>query len=1031
MALLIQSASSCSGFSDISQSPTSCIITPSSLNLCQTTASSNLSNHVIPINREQMIDTKISSTENNTPSKNDQSMDSAHENSIKHESQDGECIPVCPSSQNIHHDQYDKPICCRKLIHHLEKETTVHHSKVNDNLARKALHDPVVTRLSDKKVMKWYQDENLTFCPKLNPLSIKLAQERSLKIDQIQAKAAAIAAARVASFYSEYTFKPVVSEKSMQLVQSLDTGFLTRQQQHIKRRQKLMEETQFLPQQSSFVVSRQPIVRRIQKLTSTPSSSLKITVKSNTPPKGSLNMHNPTKQSEVVSLQKTEKRNRSQTAPSQSHQTEKSIANIEPSSFIQQGSNLKTYSSSPGKQLRLKKTPSKRQKPEVKEGTVDNGGRLHSYEGLLDKDFKRLNENEKVKRIKVMAEKVTRAKKVFMIKGGYKTVRKALRNRGWVELDYHSVKTTPKQKRDQRDSKDEEDDDDEMIEESDSEEEREDEDEYIMLTRAIRNCDPNFIWSLKRTEIPSKYLKKDQIVNHFSGAWFTTKFGLCSSLQTLNSFVAVDHRTFFPRCYRLSSEEDKEAFVDEYRLTTAMNMIKIVACEINNYYSKIYTPSDTQALPRVTITCSDPLITPPPPPQSHPSPSQTSLSVNQQNSTKHSQASSTTKLRKTCPIVPEEGLLLAIKACEGFQGCREHNDIDESQTMLCSRLTEDEWSSLISYYYTLVFSEGILMCSSHTAMRAEELLAQISEYHPQLSMDGIRNIWIIKPGALSRGRGIVCMDHLEEILQFVRPSVLKKENKWVVQKYIERPLLIHSTKFDIRQWFLVTDWNPLTMWMYQDCYLRFSSQLYSSEKLDTSIHLCNNSVQKHLENSQDRHEELPDDNMWDSDTFKTYLSEIGEGDKWVGEIYPGMRDAIIHVLQVSQDTIDDRKNTFELYGADFMITADFKPWLLEVNCSPTMERNTSVTKKLCKQVMEDTIKVVVDKKTEKNCKTGRFELAYKQPKFDLPPYLGMQLCVEGTSLSSQGNKYKTKRHKTQSIPAIDLSEQFDFNRFTR
>ena len=121
---------------------------------------------------------------------------------------------------------------------------------------------------------------------------------------------------------------------------------------------------------------------------------------------------------------------------------------------------------------------------------------------------------------------------------------------------------------------------------------------------------------------------------------------------------------------------------DEYRLTTAMNMIKIVACEINNYYSKIYTPSDTQALPRVTITCSDPLITPPPPPYSHPSPSQTSLSVNQHNSKNHSQTSSTTKLRKTCPIVPEEGLLLAIKACEGFQGCREHNDIDESQTML-------------------------------------------------------------------------------------------------------------------------------------------------------------------------------------------------------------------------------------------------------------------------------------------------------------------------------------------------------------
>jgi hypothetical protein len=120
-----------------------------------------------------------------------------------------------------------------------------------------------------------------------------------------------------------------------------------------------------------------------------------------------------------------------------------------------------------------------------------------------------------------------------------------------------------------------------------------------------------------------------------------------------------------------------------------------------------------------------------------------------------------------------------------------------------------------------------------------------------------KNMYIIKPGEnTNRGNGIIVCHTLQEIKQILsscshseKSSSMadkvadEKKRTFIVQRYIDRPLLINRRKFDIRGYGLFTSTNGVQKgYFYEDGYLRMSSKEYNTNSTDVFIHLTNDAI---------------------------------------------------------------------------------------------------------------------------------------------------------------------------------------------
>ncbi|XP_051662701.1 tubulin polyglutamylase TTLL5 isoform X5 [Manacus candei] len=222
-----------------------------------------------------------------------------------------------------------------------------------------------------------------------------------------------------------------------------------------------------------------------------------------------------------------------------------------------------------------------------------------------------------------------------------------------------------------------------------------------------------------------------------------------------------------------------------------------------------------------------------------------------------------------------------------------------------------------------------------------------------------RGPWIVKPVASSRGRGVYLINN---------PNQIVVEDNILVSRYINNPLLIDDFKFDVRLYVLVTSYDPLVIYLYEEGLARFATVRYDQASKNIKnqfMHLTNYSVNKKSGDyvSCDDPEVEDYGNKWSMSAMLRYLKQEGRD---TAALMANVEDLIIKtvvsaelsIASACKSFLSHRGSCFELYGFDVLIDDTLKPWLLEVNLSPSLACDAPLDLKIKASMLSDMFTLV-------------------------------------------------------------------------
>uniref|UniRef100_A0A8D0BRC9 Polyglutamylase complex subunit TTLL1 n=1 Tax=Salvator merianae TaxID=96440 RepID=A0A8D0BRC9_SALMN len=220
--------------------------------------------------------------------------------------------------------------------------------------------------------------------------------------------------------------------------------------------------------------------------------------------------------------------------------------------------------------------------------------------------------------------------------------------------------------------------------------------------------------------------------------------------------------------------------------------------------------------------------------------------------------------------------------------------------------------------------------------------------------------WIMKPCGKAQGKGIFLINKLSQIKKWSRDS--------------KTSTILYILIFNL----------PFLRLRYKLGFCRFCTVKYtpSTSELDNMfVHLTNVAIQKHGDDYNHIH-----GGKWTVNNLRLYL-ESTRGKEVTNKLFDEIHWIIVQSLKAVAPVMNNDKHCFECYGYDIIIDDKLKPWLIEVNASPSLTSSTANDRILKYNLINDTLNIAVPNGEIPDCKwnksppkeaLGNYEILYDE-----------------------------------------------------